>query len=569
MLWLVILTAAIFAWFAYDLPALTHLKVKPRLPSIVFLTKSHQEIASQGDVQGEQVSVKSVPKSLIQALLATEDHHFYSHHGVDFRGTLRAAVSNLLKGRYAQGGSTITQQLAKNLFLTPDRSLSRKIKEAILAWKLEQTFTKDEILSLYLNRVYLGSKTYGVDAAAQHYFGKLVPYLNTAQCAVIVGLLKAPSKIGRSPESLRERGRVVLHNMKEAGYLSEPSYRSACKTLAQLKFFKTQFGNSNRYFTDWILSEASQLVDCDQDLIIITTLELPLQVKATKALRTFMESYGQTYNFNQAAFTALHYDGAVSAMVGGYSYDINQFNMATQAYRQAGSTFKVLVYLAALEQGFDLDTPFSDAPYHNKRWTVNDFGWKAQGEVSLERALVHSVNTATVRLAQVVGVKPILKMAQRFGFKHLPPADLSISLGTSQVTLLELVAMMGCVASSGYIVKPFGILEIRNAQGKVLYKRDASLAQAEMVQEFDAALMKKMQSILEKSVQEGTGRNAGIPGLRVGGKTGTSQDFRDAWFIGYTPSLVAGVWMGNQHNEPMNRLSGSNLPAKLWKKIIE
>jgi penicillin-binding protein 1A len=567
-IWGGLVLAGILAWHAYHLPDITKLETSVRQPSIVFLTRDRQEIAVQGDMHGETITLKQIPKSLVRALMATEDRNFYSHWGVDFKGLLRAVVRNLVAGGYVQGGSTITQQLAKNLFLTPDRSINRKIKEMMLAFWLEHHFTKDQILTIYLNRVYLGNQTYGVDAAAQQYFGKLVQYINPVESAVIVGLLKAPSRFGRNPELLKKRASVVLTNMLEENYITNQQYEAYLKKLETLHLHRNPYGNNHRYFADWILSEVAKVVEVDQDLIVTTTIDLPLQNAAVQKIKEYVATYREEKNVHAGAFVGMSYDGAVRAMVGGADYNGSQFNVAVQGSRQAGSIFKMFVFLAAVEAGFPLNMMVKDTVYHNKNWIVNNFGWKEQGTVTLEQAMVHSINTSTVRVAQKVGVSFIGKIVERLGFEKPPAGDLSIALGTYQTNLLSLTKAFVILANGGKMVQPYGVLEIRSADGKILYQRETPEATVEEEKLFKEDTLRIMADLLQKTVEQGTAKNARIPGVVVRGKTGTTQKFRDAWFVGYIPNLVAGVWMGNLDDSPMNRVAGGTLPAKLWSDII-
>lgn len=566
--WVVIGVAGLLGWHAYHLPDITKLETSVRQPSIVFLTQDRQEIAVQGDVHGETISLKQIPKSLIKALLATEDRNFYHHWGVDFKGLLRAVARNIVAGGYVQGGSTITQQLAKNLFLTPDRSLHRKIKEMLLAFWLEHHFTKDQILTIYLNRVYLGNQTYGVDAAAQQYFGKLVSYLDPLESAVIVGLLKAPSRFGRNSDLLKKRAAVVLANMLEEEYLTTQQYERYMKRLETLHLHRNPYGNNHRYFTDWIFSEVAKLVDIDQDLIVTTTIDLSLQNVAVQKIKQHVSQYGAEFNVGSSAFVAMDHGGAVKAMVGGYDYNRSQFNAAVQGKRQAGSVFKMFVFLTALDEGFSLDTRLKDTVYTNRDWTVHNFGWQERGEVSLAEAMVHSINTATVRLAQKVGISNVGRIVERLGFDKPPAGDLSIALGTYQTNLLSLVRAFTVLANQGEMIQPYGILEIRTADGKILYHRETHPEDQPKEKLFSESVLEKMAELLRKTVELGTAKKAQIPGVVVRGKTGTSQKFRDAWFVGYVPQLVAGVWMGNLNDTPMNRVVGGNLPCQLWSDIM-
>lgn len=566
--WGFVLVGAVLLWHAKDLPNIEDVETASKRPSIVFLSSDHQEIAVDGDVAGEIVTLKQVPKSLVHALLATEDRHFYKHFGVDWIGLLRATVKNIVAGRFIQGGSTLTQQLAKNLFLSPERSINRKIKELLLAFWLEYHFTKDQILTIYLNRVYLGRQTYGVDAAAQQYFGKLVSHLSLEESAVIVGLLKAPSRYGSNEGQLRKRASIVLMRMQELGYLTLERYKASLKKLETLRFVLSKRDNNVRYFTDWVASEASKYVDKKTDLIIITTLDRKLQSIASQFLQKQISLYGEERRIGEASFVAMNYNGAVKAIVGGANYNRNQFNVAVQARRQPGSSFKPVIYLAAMEAGYNPDDVIlSDDSYKNKNWTVENYGWQMRGSATMRDALIYSLNTSTVRLAQMVGMKKIMEVSQKLGFQTSIERNLSIALGTSSSNLLELTRMMAIIANHGKKIEPYGILEIRSTNGEILYKRPEPVEAPEQL--FEPHIIKELAIILEEVVTRGTGKKAAIPNVRVGGKTGTSQDYRDAWFIGYTSDLIAGVWMGNLNYQPMNHVVGGTLPAQTWKMIVE
>jgi penicillin-binding protein 1A len=554
-----------FLWYAQEMPPLSDMKLSTRRPSIVFLTKNHKEIAARGDIFGEAVDAKNVPKNLINALIATEDRNFYHHIGVDFSGLTRAMLVNLKAGRIVQGGSTLTQQLAKNLFLSHDRSFERKIKELILAFRLEGEFSKDEIISMYLNRVYLGGGTFGVDAAAQLYFGKLVTHLSIAESAIVAGLLKAPSRYARNHDLLRKRGQVVLNNMLLEEFITKAQYEAAVEEIKTMKLGRTRRGSHYRYFTDWVMTEVQDLVNIGQDLIVVTTLDDSLQKNAHKEINTALNQWEKEKWVEQGAFVAMSYDGAVRAMIGGRDYVTSQYNLASQARRQGGSAFKAVIFLAALEKGIPITQLLDDSTYTNDSWTVNNYGWKARGSITLEDALVYSINTAAVRLAELTGITRVLEIAKKLGFQGDIPRNLSIALGTAGCTLLELVSAFTIIANEGIAIQPYAILEIRDNEGNILYKRQG-ISPHQVV---DQSAASSMRSLLIKAVEEGTGKNARIKDKVVGGKTGTSQKFRDAWFIGFTENLVAGAWVGNMDERPMNRIVGGNLPSIIWRKIME
>lgn len=557
--------AAGVLWYAQEMPSLSEMKLSTRRPSIVFLTRNHKEIAAKGDVFGEPVDAENVPKTLINALISTEDRNFYQHIGIDFLGLTRAMLVNLKAGRIVQGGSTLTQQLAKNLFLSHDRSIERKVKELVLAFRLEKEFTKNEIISMYLNRVYLGGGVFGVDAAAQLYFGKLVSHLSISESAIVAGLLKAPSRYARNHDLLRQRGQVVLKNMVLEKFITKQEYDKAVLEIKTMKLGRSQRGSHYRYFTDWVMTELQDLVNIGQDLIVVTTLDDQLQKKAHKKINDALDKYGKDRWVEQGAFVALSYDGAVRAMIGGRDYRKSQYNLAYQAHRQGGSAFKSVIFLAALEQGIPLTQPLDDSTYTNKGWTVRNFGWKNRGTITLEDALVYSINTAAVRLAELTGIGNILNTAQRLGFQGKIPRNLSIALGTAGCTLLELTNAFAMIANEGIAIQPYAVLEIRDNEGNLLYKRQGISPD----QGVDQQAASTMRALLIKAVQEGTGKNARLKDKVVGGKTGTSQKFRDAWFIGFTDNIVAGTWFGNMDERPMNRIVGGNLPAILWQQIMQ
>ena len=556
-------SAIVISWYAKNLPEIQGFDLAHKKPSIVFLTKDHREIAAHGHLYGETVTLDHVPKALIQALIATEDRRFFEHNGIDIQGLFRAFVKNITTGHVVQGGSTLTQQLVKNLFLSHERSLKRKVQEVILALWIEKHFSKEQILNIYINRVYLGGGTFGVDAAAQLYFGKLVAYLTLEECAVIAGLLKAPSRYANHHDQLKARAHVVLDNMVQTNFITPKQMNEAKKKVNQMTFNTKQMP-SYRYFTDWVSGELENLVDTSQDLIVVTTLDSHLQTIATKAVHDFIQAHGKASSVEQAAFTALSKDGAVRAMVGGAHYFTMQYNLAATAQRQIGSAFKPVVFLAALEKGMRFSDTIDDRPYKKGSWEVNNFGWQERGEVSFHDALVYSINTATVRLAEKIGISAILEMAQKLGFAK-PDRDLTIALGTLETSLLTLVNAFAIIANQGTMVRPYGILEIRTSEGKVLYQRPS----LEAKQVIDSSLIQRLIAVLENVVKVGTGKSAQIPNHAVAGKTGTSQKFRDAWFVGFTDNIVAGVWMGNPSDAPMNHVVGGTLPTRLWKTIIE
>jgi penicillin-binding protein 1A len=464
-----------------------------------------------------------------------------------------------------QGGSTITQQVAKNVFLTPERSLSRKLQELLLAFWLEGRFTKKEIMAIYLNRVYLGSGAFGVDAAAHRYFSKSATELNLYESALMAGLLKAPSRYSpaASVERARDRVHQVLVNMEDAGYIREkdiaPTMDSYTKSPAH-----TAEGGDVRYFTDWIIDQVPNYIgQADQDLIVTTTMSGLLQTQAADALQTIVSTEGPPKRVSQGAIVAMTPDGAVKAMVGGLSYAKSQYNRAAQAKRQPGSVFKLFVYLAALEAGMTPLSVVEDAPISiqvgNKLWEPENSHRTFKGEVPLVQALRESLNTVSVRISQYAGIERVANMAMRLGIPDVPPHP-SIALGAVEATLVEMTGAYAHLANHGNKVEPYGIVRIRTNTGEELYKREEKPAE----QVLSNGTVEMMNYMLVDGVNRGTGFKARLKDRSAGGKTGTSQEFKDAWFIGFTPQLVAGVWVGNDDNKSMAKVMGGTIPAAVW-----
>ncbi len=478
---------------------------------------------------------------------------------------MRAGFANLAAGRVVQGGSTITQQLAKNLFLTPERSLARKIRETLLAVWLEHRFTKYQILEIYLNRVYLGAGTYGVDAAAHRYFGKSARRTTLYESAAIAGLLKAPTRFNPTRDSDKAAARTaqVLANMVEAGMVSENQALGAIAEGAMLAAVPPTRPGA-RYFADWI---AEQLADFagsgGRDLTVTTTLDVRLQAEAEAAIAETLARDGPKAAVSQGALVAMSAEGAVRAMVGGRDYRESQFNRAAQAQRQPGSAFKPFVYLAGLEAGLRPSDPFVDAPIRIGNWQPRDYTGRYQGEMTLAEGLAQSINTIAVQVAQRAGIRNVVAAAHRLGISSQLAPELSLALGTGEVNLVELVAAYAPFANGGTGVWPYGIAEIRDSEGKVVFRRTGSGAGRVISPE----LAGTMNEMLSAVIDHGTGRSAALP-RPAAGKTGTTQEYRDAWFVGYTADLVAGVWLGNDDNSPTNKITGGSLPAQTWRRFM-
>lgn len=564
--WGLIGLVGLVAYYAYDLPSVDELNRIERRNAITFLTRNGERLVSYGDLYGEPVQLADLPAHLPAAVLATEDRRFYDHFGLDPLGVARALVTNLRHGQVVQGGSTITQQLAKIAFLTSERTLKRKVQEALLALWLEANFSKAQILTLYLNRVYLGSGAYGVDAAARKYFSKPAAEVTLAEAALLAGLLKAPSYYAptRSLERARERAGVVLAAMQDAGVLDAESARLARTRPAGLRLGRAS-GLGVRYFTDWLLDRLPDYVGrTDRDLTVVTTLDARLQDLAETAVRAGLKREGRARNVGQGALVAMSANGAVRAMVGGRAYSSSQYNRVTQARRQPGSAFKPAVYLAGLESGLTPDSVFEDKPIRVGDWRPRNHDGRFRGRVSLRRALARSINTVAVQVADRAGVDRVRDAALRLGITSDIARDLSIALGSSGVSLLELTAAYATLAAGGEAAHPHGIHEIRDGDGRLLYRRQGQAVRA-VGPRHAAAMTSMLRSVLEEG---GTGRAARLD-RPAAGKTGTSQDYRDAWFVGYTPDLVAGLWFGNDNNAPMKRVTGGGLPAQQWAAFMQ
>ncbi len=552
-------------WFGYDLPDITKLTHTERRPSITILAKDGTKLATYGDLHGNMVDLKKLPPHVIQALLAIEDRRFYSHFGVDLIGLIRAVWINYRAGHVVQGGSTITQQLAKNflqsekLYTINDRSLRRKIQEALLAVWLEHKFTKDQILTIYLNRVYLGSGTFGLAAASQHYFGKKPQDLSLYEAAVIAGLLKAPSKYSPStnPQLADQRAAQVLENMVQEGNISSDLKDAALVFASSAS--GTYQGSAIRYFTDWIVDLLDKKVGLeDKDLIVTTTLDPSLQRLAESKLTQVLEEKEKVSHVSQLALVSMSYDGAVRALLGGSNYKKSQFNRATQALRQPGSAFKLVLYLSALEAGMSPQEYVSDLPIRFGGWKPKNYKYETRGEVTLQDAMAYSANTVSVRLAHKLGVSHIIETAHRLGLTAPLPRDLTIVLGTGETTLLDLTAAYAVIARGGVYIPPYAIIKVTDREGHVLYTHRPVLPQRRV----DSSVARSLTHMLQAVMRYGTGRKAAIPGF-CAGKTGTSQVYRDMWLMGFTPSLITGTWAGNDDNTSMKPDAGSPA-ARLW-----
>jgi penicillin-binding protein 1A len=565
-LWAVIAVAGIVAYYASHLPPIDQLAVPKRPPNVAILASDGSLLANRGETGGRTVALKELPPYLPKAFIAIEDRRFYEHFGIDPVGIGRALVRNVTSRAALQGGSTLTQQLAKNLFLTQERTASRKIQEAILALWLERNYSKAEILELYLNRVYFGSGAYGVEAAAQRYYGKSARNVSLAEAAVLAGLVQAPSRLApnRNPEAAQNRAELVIAAMNELGFITPGMTKTALGAPAQA--VRTNGAGSAHYAADYVMDVLDDFVGTiENDVVVTTTIDPAMQAAAEKALVDELNTKGLRYNVSQGAVVAMEPDGALKALVGGRNYDASQFNRATAARRQPGSAFKPFVYLSALERGLTPDTVREDAPVTYKGWTPENYSRDYRGAVTLREALALSLNTVAVRLGFEVGPKAVVQTAQRLGIASPLQANPSIALGTSEVTPLELVSAYAAFANGGIGVVPYAITQVRTTGGKVIYRRPAASGLGRVI---DAPYVAMMNEMMHQTFVIGTAKKGAIPGWEAAGKTGTTQEFRDAWFVGFTGALVAGVWLGNDEGDPTKRVSGGNLPVEVWESFM-
>lgn len=564
-LWCGMGLAGLIAWHAAQLPPIDQLTVPKRPPNIAILAADGQLIANRGETGGRNVLIRELPPHLPKAFVAIEDRRFYSHFGLDPIGITRAMVRNLTSRGVAQGGSTLTQQLAKNLFLTQDRTFSRKIQEAILAVWLERNFTKDQILELYLNRVYFGAGAYGVEAAAQRYFGKSSRAVNVAEAAMLAGLVQAPSRLApnRNPAAAERRAQMVIAAMVEQGFITDNAAKGALVEPAEA--VERPGPDTIAYAADYVMDVLDDFVGAlDGDVTVMTTIDPRIQSAGETALIEALNKDGQRQGVGQGALVAMAPDGAIRALIGGRNHQRSQFNRATAARRQPGSSFKPFVYLSGLEAGLNPDTIRDDSPVSIRGWTPENYSRDHRGPVTLQTALALSLNTVAVKLGQEVGPRGVVRVAQRLGIASPLQANASLPLGTSEVTPLELTAAYAAFANGGQGVIPYVIREVKGQNGKTLFRRQGS----GLGQVVEPQRLQMMNAMLRETLLTGTGRKADVPGWEAAGKTGTTQDFRDAWFVGYTGRLVAAVWLGNDDNSPMRRVSGGGMPSEIWGRFM-
>jgi penicillin-binding protein 1A len=563
-LWAAIIFGGMIAYVTITMPPAMMAKIKKRPPNVTLMASDGSVIAERGLRRGH-IRLARMPRYLINAVLATEDRRFRSHYGVDPVGLARAMIKNVRARAVVEGGSTITQQLAKNVFLTPERTITRKLQEAVLAVWLETQLSKDEILELYLNRVYFGAGTYGIEAASKRYFGKSARKVTVAEAALLAGLLKAPSRYAptRSPRLAEQRASVVLTNMVDAKLLSP---EKAMAAMAQPASVRNPSGITGyEYAADWVMEILPGLLgEWSSDVIVETTIDPVLQRKAQKLVGKIMAEHGPARKAGQAAALVLDTNGAVKALIGGKSYRESQYNRVVKSHRQPGSAFKPFVYLAALESGLTPDTLIEDKPVNINGWRPKNYKNEYLGAITMREALAKSVNTVAVRLTMEAGRWRVMRMAHRLGIESDIHNNPSLALGTAEVTLLELVSAYVPFANGGYVTAPHIVKRIRTPKGKTVYQRRTTGRPRAVALAYVGA----MNEMMHATITSGTGRRAALPGRPAAGKTGTTQKFRDAWFVGYTANYVAGVWVGNDDGTPMKGVTGGSLPAIIWRAMM-
>jgi penicillin-binding protein 1A len=560
VLWAGLAAAALVVYYALDLPDTDDLWKTGSQPELSIYARDEGLVARRGRRGGRPMRYEDFPPHLINAVIAIEDRRFFSHYGLDPRGLMRAMAVNLRQGRLAQGGSTLTQQLAKNVFLTPERSFKRKVQELLLAFWLEAHFTKQDIIALYLNRVYFGSGAYGVQSAAETYFNRPVQNLTKIEAAMLAGLLKAPSRYAptRDPAAAAMRTRTVIAAMQAAGFIDAQEVQNLA---AENIVITNRSTDGAHYAVDWTLDQLPDFVGRPRaDLDVMTTIDRPMQLAAERAINNILEAQGEARQARQAAMVVMTPDGAIRAMVGGRAYGKSQFNRAVQARRQPGSAFKPVVFLAALENGLNADDGYDDAPLEINGWSPKNYDGTYSGPVTAGEALARSLNTVAVQVSEQTGRDKVIDMARRLGLSGRMRAHPSLALGSFEVTLLQLTAAYAHFANGGRQVVPHIIHAVISASGQTLYDR-LSPAPLQIIAPHHIGALNDM---LEASIRSGTGRAARLEAVELAGKTGTSQNWRDAWFIGYSGALVVGVWVGNDDGAPMNRVTGGGLPAQIF-----
>jgi penicillin-binding protein 1A len=557
------LSAAYIVYCIATIPFAGVQTAQPAPGAMLFNDANDHAYATRGVFKGEKISADQIPTTLASAVISIEDRRFYQHGGVDLRALARAAWHDVSRRR-VEGGSTITQQLARRLYLTPERTLKRKVQEAVLALWLELRLSKKQILARYLDTAYFGDGAYGIDAAAERYFGESAQQLSLGEAAMLAGLIRAPSELApnHNPGGAQERADLVLTAMVENGAITQQQADAARQQPAVLRMPAETPAGSN-YFLDAASGEVkAHAGQSAEDLTVQTTLNPQLQQIAERAIASRFATAGKTQNVHQAALVALAPDGAILAMVGGRDYNESQFNRATQARRQPGSLFKLFVYLTALRRGYTADSVLVDQPVSIGDWEPDNYGDHYYGPVTLRTAFAHSLNSVAVQLAQSVGVENVIATAKQAGVRSDLPSVPSVALGSGEVSLLEMTRAFANIAQNTTAVEPYAVREITKDNQSVYARTAAPAGQVD-----NPNLHGQMIDLLSSVVREGTGHAARLD-RPVGGKTGTSEDYRDAWFVGFTSDLIVGIWLGNDDNSPMNGVTGGSLPAGIWHDFV-
>ena len=555
-----------------SLPKIDHLEdFKPNIVT-KFYSEDGEIIKTFTAYTYDKVDLNDVPEELRKAIIATEDKNFYHHRGYDLFGIIRSSIQNVLARHAVQGASTITQQLARILFLSNERTLSRKVKELEVATRIEKTISKDKILEMYMNNVYLGAGAYGVSAAAKIYFNKKLNQLTLSELALLAGLPQAPSVYNpyNNPDLAKNRRNQVLKRMRTMRYITKEEYESAIEDPIKLSNIP-QLYTTNRapYFSDFVMKELESLGFSENDVIhggyrVITTLDSKVQDKVNESILTNMRLYGLTGKSQQAAvFSYSPLDGRILAYAGGKNYGESQYDRVTQAIRPPGSAFKPFVYAAAMEKGYSPNDIVDDHPITIAKWSPRNYGNKYRGKIPVYKALMISSNVCAARVIKEVGIRAVIQMAKNLGITTDLQYDYTISIGSNGVKLFEFVRAYGAFANGGYVVEPFSVIRVEDSRGRVLYKAPKTKSSHQLTLKTAAEMTAMMKTV----IQSGTGRAADI-GKPAAGKTGTTDDYRDAYFVGYTPSIVTGVWVGDDNNKQMKGLTGGTIPAKIWHDVM-
>jgi penicillin-binding protein 1A len=563
--WGLIFGAIFFSHFLSSLPDVGNLMISGPSQDITILDDRGRLIARRGLTQGRMVRAEDLPGYIPNAFIAIEDRRFRSHIGIDPIGLTRAAFQNMMSGHVVQGGSTITQQLAKNLFLSPSRTFDRKMQEAMLALYLESRYSKNQILTLYLNRVYFGAGVYGIEAASEKFFGKHASELGLTEAAIIAGSVKAPARYNPLSDSDAglTRAQLVLRAMREAGFIDENTRAMAEATRPRIVRANGTPGSG--WFADWVVAHLNEIVaPSAQAMIVETSFDLETQALAERAVIQGLAAEGETLHAGQAALVAMTPDGAIRAMVGGKTYGVSGFNRAADAVRQPGSAFKPFVYLTALEHGHSPDDTVNDGPVNIHGWKPIDYEGHFKGQIPLIQAFAESSNSVAAQLTAETGPAEVARTAHRLGIASPLSEVSSLALGTSGVTPLELTGAYAPFANGGNGVTPFGVLKVRTRAGKILYRRKPATIGAVMSISDNMQMTRMMLEV----TASGTGRAARLADRPTAGKTGTTQDYHDAWFVGFTADLVCGVWIGNDNNAPMKKATGGTLPARIFRAFM-